>query len=341
MTDEHWTPQNIIEVSDRGARYDGLICYPPRWILVIENKPWSGNVWEGQLAPNLAAGSAVQIDPVLAAVSWRTLIERLSSLLERKLIHGAECLIVEDFFEFVDQHFSYLNPYGSFSQCKGRRFLLEKRCIAILDSIAPGKVKRRQGQDSYTELSAGPATDAYFYPDRDYVDTGENGEWSVAVNIFPGDTIKQARKFFENVQKGEFFGLEEKGWIIEPNLHFAFMNKHLYWAKGTSVGIRDFFEYWSGEDEIGQLTRKPDPTDFQEYFQQWLDDGMISTSDIAQLDKHFTTTARQSINPCPGFRVSFSWSKTEAERIDSQQGRFREIVRAQISEALKTWGQTL
>jgi hypothetical protein len=345
MTDEHWTQQNIIEASDRGARYDGLICYPSSWILVIENKPWSDNVWEGQLLPNLAAGSKVHIDQALAVVSWRTLIERLSSLLERKLIHGAECLIVEDFFEFVDNNFFYLNPYGSFSLCKGRKFLLQKRCVSILESIvAPDsvRVKRRQGGDfSFIELAAGAATDAYFYPDRDYVDTGENGEWSVAINIHPGDTIRQARKFFENVNKDEFFGLEEKDWIIKPNLHFAFMAKHLCWAKGTKVSIRDYFEYWCGEAEIGQYARRPDPEGFQAYFQQWLNDGMISTSDIVELEKHFTNTERQSINVCPGFSVSFIWSKTEAERIDNQQGRFKEIVSARISEALTTWGQRL
>lgn len=339
MTDEHWTPQNAIEASERGARYDGLVCYPPGWILVIENKPWSNNVWEGQLSPNLVAGSAVQIDRALAVVSWRTLIERLNSLLERKLIHGSECLIVEDFFEFVDQHFSYLNPYGSFSQCKGRRFLLEKRCVAILESIAPGKVRRRQGGDYFIELAAGPATDAYFYPDRDYPETGENSDWSVAVNIYPGDTIRQARKLFENVRMDEFLGLEESGWIIEPNLHFAFMAKHLCWAKGTRVSTRDYFDYWRGEGEIGQIQR--DSAGFKAYFQQLQEDGMISPSDIAQLERHFTNTTRQSINTCPGFRVSFSWSKSEAERVDAFRDRFSGVVRSQMLEALATWGQTL
>jgi hypothetical protein len=200
-------------------------------------------------------------------------------------------------------------------------------------------VKRRQGGDHFIELAAGPATDAYFYPDRDYSETDENGDWSVAVNIYPGDTIRQARKFFENVHRDEFLGLEEKGWIIEPNLHFAFMAKHLCWAKGTRLSIRDYFEYWRGEGEIGQIQR--DLSGFQELFQQLQVDGMISPSDIAQLERHFTNTARQSINICPGFRVSFSWSKSEAERIDSHQGRFKEIVSSRILEALKTWGQTL
>ena len=86
-----------------------------------------------------------------------------------------------------------------------------------------------------------------------------------------GDTIKQARRFFENVRVDEFLVLEEKGWIIEPNLHFAFMAKHLCWAKGTTVSNRDYFEYWHGEGEIGQIQR--DPAGFKALFQQLQEDG--------------------------------------------------------------------
>jgi hypothetical protein len=188
-------------------------------------------------------------------------------------------------------------------------------------------------------LADGAATDAYFYPDRDYIESGENGDWSVAVNIYPGDTISQARRFFGDVRVKEFFELEQKGWIIKPNLHFAAINKHLCWAKNGRLRARDYFEYWSGEGEIGQIQR--DSTNFQSYFQQLQDDGLISPEDLVELDRHFTNTNRQSINVCPGFRVSFSWTKAEAERIDAQRGRFADVVRSQMLEALATWGQYL
>jgi hypothetical protein len=144
LTDEHFTPENAIRASERGARYDGVIYFPPDWILVIENKPFSANVWEGQLAPSLPQGSSIRVEMTLVDIPWRLLIDRLNSLLERKLVNGSECLLVEDFLEFVDGNFSYLNPYGSFSQCKGRKYLLEKRCAAVLESIAKGNVTRRK-----------------------------------------------------------------------------------------------------------------------------------------------------------------------------------------------------
>jgi hypothetical protein len=339
MTDEHWTPGNAIEASGRGARYDGVIYYPPGWILVIENKPSSANVWEGQLSPSLPEDSLIKVDKILVDIPWRRMIDRLNLLLERKLVSGSECLMVEDFLEFVDGNFSFLNPYGSFSQCKGKEFLLRKRCIAILESIAPGRLRRRQGGNPHIALTNGPATDAYFYPDRDYSETGEHGEWNVAVNIYPGDTITQARKFFANVRRDEFLALEEKGWTIVPNLHFAFITTQLYRATGTKVSPRDYFEYWSGDGEIGQIHR--DKTDFQSYFQQLQDDGQISQADFTELERIFTNTTKQTINACPGFRVSFSWSKTKAEQADAQRDRFAEVVRSRMLEALATWGQAL
>jgi hypothetical protein len=141
------------------------------------------------------------------------------------------------------------------------------------------------------------------------------------------------------VRRDEFLALEEKGWNIVPNLHFAFITTHLYWAKGTKMSPREYFESWSGDDEIGQIHRNKH--DFQLYFQQLQDDGQISQADFIELAGIFTNTKKQTINTCPGFRVSFSWSKAEAEQADVQRGRFAEVVRFRMLEALATWGQTL
>jgi hypothetical protein len=58
MTDESWTPENAIRNSDQGARYDGVLCFDPAWIIVIENKPYSKNIWAEQVNPCLPERSA-------------------------------------------------------------------------------------------------------------------------------------------------------------------------------------------------------------------------------------------------------------------------------------------
>lgn len=62
LSDETWTPTRELQFSARGARYDGVITYglesnehsaaDVTWIIVIENKPWSAAIWEGQSNPS-------------------------------------------------------------------------------------------------------------------------------------------------------------------------------------------------------------------------------------------------------------------------------------------------
>ena len=82
LTDEHWNPETIIESSDRGARYDGVLTYKTGWILVIENKPKHSmtGMWKEQLRPNVPEDSEIEIEPEPVVLPWRGLVSRLSSL---------------------------------------------------------------------------------------------------------------------------------------------------------------------------------------------------------------------------------------------------------------------
>lgn len=139
MTNKNWTPDTVIENTDRGARYDGVIYFDsdPKWILVIENKPWSENVWKEQLNPNIAKDkdSEIKIIKKPVGIDWKEIIERLSALLQKQLVQGAEAFLIEDFLSFVDKYFSYLNPFSTFSICKDDSYLINRRCVKILEAI--------------------------------------------------------------------------------------------------------------------------------------------------------------------------------------------------------------
>lgn len=76
-----------VEKSHRSARYDGVIIYQPGWLLVIENKPSIENIWLGQLNPNVSTEIEIEEKPI--SLSWRNIIETLSSLIERNIIQGS------------------------------------------------------------------------------------------------------------------------------------------------------------------------------------------------------------------------------------------------------------
>lgn len=333
MTDDHWTPKSPVEPSDRIPRYDGLICYPPDWILVIENKPSSVNIWEEQLHPNLPEESEILRDRMPVVLLWKTVIERLSSLIERDLLQGTEELVAGDFLEFVDENFPYLNPYTSLGICKDNEYLLQKRCREIMEQIAPGRVEHQRGYKDFIRVSAGPAQRVFLY-----AKIGEHREWAIVLEIHPGDTTNQARQFFNNVNRDEFLSLRHKGWSILPNLHFSFMATHLHWATPELL-LEEYVEFWQRNKHRIKGEQR-DSTGFQVLFSKLRSDGLISKGDVIELEKLFTQTKRVTVNICPGFSVRFQWTKAQASEFDREQ-RFTEAVQGRITEAMTTWGQTV
>ena len=325
MTNEKWSPDTFVQPSERRAIYDGVIYYAPGWILIIENKPYSKP--KEQLNPNIPKGSAITLDPNPIFLNWREVIERLSSLLERDLIQGAEALLVRDFIDFIDKNFSYLNPYTSFRICKDNNYLLKRRCISVMEKIAPGKVKYHRGWKGFIEIE-GPVRTIDLYPE-----VFENGEWRIVLAMYPGATMTQAREFLNKLRKKEFLGLQEKGWKIVPDLHLSFRATNI--ATRTKKSLEEYILYWQTEKRlISQVHR----SNFITLFQELKDKNLISEEDIPKLEEQFINSKRQTLNICPGLALYYSWSKPKAIELDSQD-RFEEELRFRIQEAIVTWGQ--
>jgi len=329
MSDEAW--QGPVEESSRTAIYDGVIHYGSDWILIIENKPWHQNIWDEQANPSVSSNFGGVTDKVGIGLAWQDLISGLRSLLEREIVHGAEQLILDDFLEFVHEHFPYLNPYASFRLCRDNEYLLRKRCSTILESLSSGAIEHQRGYEDYIPLSSGPSRKAFLYPK-----VSGAGDWDVILAIYPGDTVSQAREMFERLRKDDLLSLVARGWNIVPNLHFAHIQKHLHWCE-PQLSLNEYITFWlKNRDKIRQFQRN----EFQSLFQMLLGAKLISEADLGELNRHFTETNRNSLNLCPGLALHCSWPKGRAVDLDTVDS-FKGEVRSQIVEALALWGQSL
>jgi hypothetical protein len=213
------------------------------------------------------------------------------------------------------------------AQCGTDEECVTTRCGAILKTLAPSTVKLHG--DYYVELPpGGPAWWVYL------------GNWDdncIAVRTYPGDTMNQARKFFERVRRREFLELEGRGWEVTPRLHFSYMQSEICNAEGTKLNLQEYLDYWASE-EIVQARR--DSNGFQNLFHQLLGQRLVDENDLSSLNENFTRTKRDHINVCPGFEVTFSWKRGDANRLD-RKGCLCDEVRIKANEALETWGQTL
>lgn len=333
MTDEAWKPEGVVTNSSRGARYDGIISFDPLWIIVIENKPSSDNIWEEQANPNLPEGHQIEIDGKLVVLRWRNVVERLTALLAGKLLHGAECMIVDDFLQFVVADFPYLNPYDTFGQCKNSRQLLERRCRNVLESVASGRVAWQPKWGTYYILlnQPSPVKMCGLYPE------GEADEiHQIRLAIYPGDSMVQARSFFAHARRDStdaLLALRDQGWTISPNFHFGFIRRGFGHGVHTSLTLEEYIRHWT-DRPIEQLSL--DERTFETVLNAFAGSGMIDGSDIPSVLAGLPPSAR-TVNVIPGIEVVFDWPLNQAVELDRKGGMVEEFKR-KANEALVACG---
>lgn len=205
----------------------------------------------------------------------------------------------------------------------------QERCTAILKAVAPGRVKcPLNGRDCHIELpGGGGAWWVYLRP------------WyirCIAICIYPGNNMSQARTFFKRVIKHEFLRLVDRGWEIQPALALNYVSRYLQ-TQGNKLSLEEYFDYWSSE-EIRQVRRENNG--FEDLRDRLATHGLIGAKDIQKIKEEFIGAKRDFINICPGFEVTYAWGRAKANRLDRDE-QFVEVVRSRANEALGTWGQSL
>lgn len=326
ITDERLNIEKEVKPSQRGACYDGVISFGKDLTLVIENKPKSYNVWEEQLSPSLRdCTEEVTVIKVAPTLEWKETISQLNSLSSRESIKGAEKLIISDFLEFVDKNFSSLNPYTSFLVCKDDEYLLRRRCVNVLEELFPGKVEYHHGwQKDSARIEEGAVREIALSP----YNVGKGKEWKIVLEFYPADTMSQARDLYTGLNVDRLLELKDKGWDIQPHMHFSFRAKGLFWSE-VRLPIKEYLMYWKkGIDGLSQVKRK----DFNKVFDELKEDKLISSGDRIKLQKMFLKTKHQKLNICPSIQMWYEWSKLLAIDLD-KKGKFNDAVKAKIEES--------
>lgn len=328
ITDEKLKPEHKVSRTERTAVYDAVIRYKPDWVFVLENKPDHRNVWPDQLSSAFSETFTIEQKPVV--LRWQEIISRMSLLQENKLVQSSEASLIGDFLDFVSDQFPELNPYDRFGLCKDDPYLLTRRCISIMEESNLGAVDYHRGWKHSIESTNTPGIkEIAISPNK-----LSNEEWDIQLEMYPGDTINQARHFYSSLDIEKFLQLSNANWETRTNLHFSFQSSGLVWTT-ASCTLRDYLLYWKGQATNGflrQITRDEWSTNFQTF----RDLGMLSPQDEPDLTKKIINTAMQKLNVCPGVACRFRWSKSEAIDLD-EKGAFVLAFVQKVNECLSTW----
>ena len=323
------TGHRSVEWSDRDPVYDGVIEYPDGLTLIVENKLSHGNVREDQLCPSRSSFSSdhipkIDLHPSAICLEWSDILEEVLKYTDSGMDSFANREIFRDFLSFVEETHPDLTPYQTFRLCGNRKQALDRRARLLVNKL--GKQVELNSPDSQ-----------YLYrPNKiaERVWIGVDPKLTLKVELYPANTVEQARHFYREVDRAAFLNLGE--WKVKPDLHFSYVQKILINAK-TIWATDRYFDYFAGEQP---LYRQMDEMTLVPLAQQWENDGLITSDDLRELQYQFNNTNRNVLNVIPGFFVSREWNLDTV--IDwEERGELENHIIDALKTPLASWGETL
>ena len=327
LTDVSIQERIKVKWSDREPRYDGVIEYPSRMTLIVENKLYHGDVWREQLSPSrdsfLGDIDADTLHGSAICLEWSEILEGVLKYADSDIAPFSSREIARDFLSFVEEVHPVLTPYRTFELCGERSEALERRNASLLATLAS-----ETGLENWGYLFR-PGKIA----ERVFISISKSKPWKLQVELYPADTVTQARYFYNAVDKEAFLSLKE--WEVEPNLHFSFASKHLIWAE-TDLETREYLDRFSDESSYGKMDRNR----LLRLAAQWEREGLIMAGGLNEIKDQFKNTERQSLNVVPGFSVTREWDLDTVIELE-KRGELEACIIDALATPLATWGETL
>jgi hypothetical protein len=230
--DETRTPSSERPDDPGRQRLDGVIRFEEELVVVIESKLHTGaddRQWIG-------------VSSRTVHVSWHELLEDWLDLDERRLLAPAEREALVDFFEFADEHFSWLLPFSSLSRAGSgdRRW---RRLVALLGDATHLPVDERE----QVHVRVSEQLDA---ESLQRIALEVQDDW-LEVRAWPGESNSQAECLYPGGRARQLLErLDNRAWRVYPNFHLSFRNAHhknrLYLE--IDMPVREYVERIAGED---------------------------------------------------------------------------------------------
>ena len=329
ISDDVFQTDHIVKNDDRHARYDGVVVCEPSWVFIIENKPSINNIWENQLNPNIHGTRDINLIKEPCTLSWRNVISLLNEFLSSSLLNPLEHTMIGEFIEYVDENYSWLNPYYRFDLCKSNKYLLDRRCCSVMDSYSEDvHVGYHKGWKHY--INIGNECVKEIALDSEIVD---KNTWTINLWMYAGDIMSSAKKTYNNldVEKLLSLPLKDPKYSLSTNFHFSFRSTGLMWLDCPS-SFKDYVEYWKNNSDIKQIKRE----EFKKYFDFLADNGIVNCTDLSAFEDQIIAKKYQTLNVCPGFLIKYTWSQSDAIILDNKRA-FEEEFKKKINEILSVF----
>ncbi len=302
--------------TPRGQRLDGVLRFEPELVVVIESKVWEGA--EDWQAATLDYGGALPIESRKLRVRWQDLLESWRRLSHHGLLGPAEDLLIQDLFDFAEQHFGQVLPFASLRMAGSDPDRRGRRLRAVLQKATRIRPEDRSGHVRLDEHLGTSAIQRVALDERD-------GE--IVLSVWPGELKPQATYLYSNGRADRLASLDhESEWTVRPSPHLAFFTSNwrqrLYMHCDLSIG--EYVRRWGGEDR--EYIGRWQPEAVRTELWPWLIDRGYADPGQDDIDWFLGVLGTRGADLRPGMAVLRAWPFDEAEELDDR-GEFAEAVR--------------
>ena len=335
--------ENLVETqepnlaSERRARYDGVIQYGSRLLVVIESKLYA-NASDQQSLDINTKGLAPKKDRRIL-VRWQELLDRWSNLMELGVLGPAEAEVLDDFFKNAEENFGDLLPYTDLERCGDHQGRLLRRLRSILEKAT--------GLQPEINVSSGHV--GVKFPDKKvvafdrvslYIEGG-----NVVLSAWPAELAPQYKRVFSDPKRAEaLIALTaDPAWQVKPNFHLAYWRAHgrqrWYAVKVKQLPGPVYLRQWIEDFHDKRAGRRPREDVNDPGFRQWLvERSYASESEMESLDEWANKLPMDHFDVRPSIQVTRSWQLTDAVARDST-GQFTTEVHDAINQVLAALGE--
>ncbi len=322
-----------VKPSKRKAVYDGVININDDLVLYIETKPNKEHVWTGQLSPSkkdIPEESFLYNEPII--LEWKEIINQLHRINNSMATLLYERHLLSDFFELVNNSFSYLNPYDDFSKCI-TPYLYHQRVKGLLEGIQPdhSKIKHHKGWGNYIELDIPQVKKIGLLNHYDKVTNGWSG---ISITLDFGSTMSQSRSFYKKVTSYQAIK-KFTDWKTFGNLHLSFSSSNLVFFDTPEESMKDFFNFFSNKQERKNRIKQIPKVELESFLNDLKERKIIiySREKEQEVEEKILNKGYTTINLCPAILMRYSIPAEEALRLD-KQGKLGDLIKEKIQEIL-------
>jgi|AntRauTorckE5430_2_1112549.scaffolds.fasta_scaffold01196_2 hypothetical protein len=333
ISDDVYEGNVQVTPADRKARYDGVLRSGDT-VFFIEVKPFSSDVWEGQLSPSATdIPEEAYLHPTPLCLSTRDIITFLNELREHTGISFTEAKLIDDFLAFVNDKFAELNPYDSYKQSLTYQ-LAQRRTAEVLGQVASSEelVRYHRGWGHYINIEDMPEIRKIgLLVEKDQSGDGWTG-LLIAADF--GSTQGQAKAFYRNPAVTLEAVNQVQSASAAGNLHLAKITSNVIHFETAAKQFDSYFRHWKDfGPQLSQMKR----VDFKNQYGQWKDEKLVVAQD-SNFSAKVMDAAYQNLNVCPAVYFTRFIGREEVLRLEAEGNLLEEITQT-MREILNILGR--